>query len=86
MLKSEDFNKLKIRPSKHFILGWMRKWSWDDLDIRNELTECYKIEKVGKNKYEVYTRNGAKNGSKKIILVMDEEYQEVFIITGAEGK
>ena len=44
----------KIRPSKHFILTWMRKWDYDIYSLKNMLENSYKVEKVGKNKYEVY--------------------------------
>lgn len=79
-----EFSDYQIRPSKHFILGWMRKWSWDLTDLKNALDESYRLEKVGKCKYELYTKNKGK--SKKIIFVVDEDYKEIFIITGAEGK
>ena len=79
-----EFIKYKIRPSKHFILGWIRKWGWDEEDLRRSLENNYKIDKVGKYKYESYVKN--KNKSRKIIFVVDEEYKEIFVITGAEGK
>ena len=79
-----DINKYKIRPSKHFILTWMRKWDYDIYSIKNAIMNAYKINKVGKNKYEAYTKT--KKRSRKIIFVKDEEYKEIFIITGAEGK
>ncbi len=41
-----------------------------------------KIEPVGKNKYEAYVKD--KRGSRKIIFVYTGD--EIFIITGAEGK
>jgi len=74
----------KIRPSKHFILTWMRKWDYDIHSLKNMLENSYKVEKVGKNKYEVYTR--AKGKSRKLILIKDDDFKEIFIITGAEGK
>ena len=74
----------KIRPSKHFILTWMRKWDYDTDSLRNALESAYKIDKVGKHKYEAYTR--AKGKSRKLIFIKDEEYKEIFIITGAQGK
>lgn len=74
----------KIRPSKHFILTWMRKWNYDIHSLRKDLENSYKIDKVGKNKYEAYIRK--KKKSRKIIFVKDEECKEIFIITGAEGK
>ncbi len=74
----------KIRPSKHFVLTWMRKWDYDIHSLRNFLENSYKTEKIGKNKYEAYMRT--KRKSRKLIFVKDEEYKEIFIITGAEGK
>lgn len=79
-----DFGSVKIRPSKHFILGWMRKWDWDIHSIRDALQEAHKIEKLGKNKYEAYTHS--KGSSRKLIFVFDKENNEIFVITGAEGK
>jgi len=79
-----NINEYKIRPSKHFALTWMRKWDYDIYSVRNALESAYKIEKVGKNKYESYTKS--KEGSRKLIFAKDEEYKEIFIITGAEGK
>ena len=79
-----DTNGYKIRPSKHFILTWMRKWDYDVDSLRNALENAYKVDKVGKYKYEAYTR--AKGKSRKLIFVKDDEYKEIFIITGAEGK
>ena len=86
MIEIGKFNDFKIRPSKHFILDYMRKWRWDDYDLKIALEGLYKLEKVGKYKYEGYTRHGAKGNSRKIIFVADEEYKEIFIISGAEGK
>ena len=74
----------KIRPSRHFVLTWMRRWDWDIHQIRNAIENAYKIEKVEKYKYEVYLRKMGK--SRKLILIKDEDCKEIFIITGAEGK
>ncbi len=79
-----DFKGYKIRPSKHFILTWMRKWDYDNHALRQALENAYKVEKVGKRKYEAYTRK--KEKSQKLIFIKDEERKEIFIITGAEGK
>lgn len=79
-----DISNYKIRPSKHFILTWMRKWDYDIYALRNALENAYNINKVGKYKYELYFR--AKGKSRKLIFIKDEEYKEIFIITGAEGK
>jgi len=78
-----DMAGYKIRPSRHFILSWMRKWDYDIDSLRNALENAYKIEKVGKCKYEAYTKTKGK--SRKLILIKDDENQEIFIITGAEG-
>jgi uncharacterized protein (UPF0128 family) len=78
-----NLNGCAVRPSKHFILGWMRKWDYDVIMLRNALESAYRIEKVGKEKYEAYIRAGGK--SRKIIFVKDDVNKELFIITGAEG-
>ena len=62
----------------------MRKWNYDVYSLRNTLENAYRIDKVGKNKYEAYTRTKGQN--RKLIFVKDEENKEIFIITGSEGK
>lgn len=79
-----NISDYKIRPSKHFVSTWMRKWDYDIYALRTAIERAYKIDKVGKNKYEAYVRTKGK--SRKIIFVKDEEYKELFVITGAEGK
>ena len=79
-----DISYYKIRPSKHFIMSWMRKWDYDIYLLKNAIENAYKVDKVGKNKYEAYVRT--KRKSRKIIFIKDDEYKEIFIITGAEGK
>ena len=79
-----DITEYKIRPSKHFILTWMRKWDYNVNSLRNSIENAYKIDKMGRNKYEAYFR--AKEKSRKLIFIKDEESKEIFIITGAEGK
>ena len=79
-----DVTGYKIRPSKHVIASWMRKWNYTLDELRNAIECAYKIEKVGKYKYEAYTK--VKNGSRKLIIVKDDMYKEIFVITGAEGK
>jgi len=74
----------KIRPSKHFALTWMRKWAYDIDDLRKIIQDPVSADKVGKNKYEIYFRD--KKSGKKLIIVKDDEYKEIFVITGAEGK
>ncbi len=79
-----DIDGYKIRPSKHFILTWMRKWDYDIDSLRSAIQNSYRIEKVGKYKYEAYTK--AKGKSRKLIFIKDEGLKDIFIITGAEGK
>ncbi len=79
-----DTEGYRIRPSKHFILGWMRKWDCDTDKLRSLIENAYKVEKVGRYKYESYTRSKGK--SRKLIFIKDDTYKEIFIITGAEGK
>ena len=79
-----DLIGYEVRPSRHFILTWMRKWDWDIYSLRKAIENADKIEKVGKTKYEAYIKT--KMDSKKLIFIKDDDYKEVFIITGAEGK
>lgn len=60
----------------------MRKWDWDQFDLREALREGYQVSKAGKGKWEVLIR---KRGEKKLVIVYDEQTKEVFVITGAEG-
>ena len=80
---SWDLQNWNIRPSKHFVMGWMKKWDWTTDSIRTAIEMAHRIDKVGKTKYEAHTHQG--KGSKKIIFVKDEERREIFVITGAEG-
>ena len=79
-----DISEYKIYVSKHFALPWMRKWDYDKELLRKDLESAYKVDKIGKTKYEAYIR--AKGKSRKLILINDDNYKEIFIITGAEGK
>ncbi len=78
-----NINGYQIRPSKHFILTWMRKWDYDTIALQSAIESAYKIEKVGKYKFEAYFR--AKGKSRKLIFIKDDQCKEIFIITGAEG-
>jgi len=60
----------------------MRKWDWDQPDLREALREAYKASRAGKGKWEVFLR---KKGEKKVVIVYDAKTEEVFVITGAEG-
>ena len=77
-----DIDKCKLDVSKHFMLKYMRTWNWDFIDLREAIKSVYKFDKVGKKKYEAYTR---KNGSKKIIFIYYRELDTIFVITGSEG-
>ena len=73
---------VKIDVSKHFAINYMRKWNWDFQNLRDAIRDSYKIEKVGKIKYELYVQ---KKGFKKIITVYYEFEDRIFCITGSEG-
>ncbi len=77
-----DLDRSVLEPSKKFRNTWMRKWGWDHHDLREALRDAYRVERIGKSKYEVYVR---KKGGKKLILVYDQAWETVFVITGAEG-
>ena len=77
-----DIERCQLQASVHFKNTWMRKWDWDYRDLRDAIRNAYKVEKVGKKKYEAYVR---KKGEKKIIMVYYREIETLFIITGSEG-
>lgn len=77
-----DIDTCTIDVSKHFRNTWMRKWNWDLNELREAIKNAYHIDKVGKKKYEAYTK---KDGSKKLIFVYYNEFESLFVITGAEG-
>lgn len=78
-----DIDKCTIDISKHFRNKYMQKWNWDMFDLREAIKNAYKSDKIGKKKYEIYTKH---NGSKKIIFVYYKEYDSIFVISGAEAK
>lgn len=78
-----DIDICIIEMSKHFRNKYMRRWGWDVLDLREAIKHAYKVEKVRKKKYEIYTK---KQGSKKVIFVYEQADKTMFIISGAEGK
>jgi len=80
-LQLMDYN---LVPSKHFSLGWMRKWGWNMDELELALKGSSKIKKVGKCKFEAYATHGCKGKSRKLIFITDNK--EVLVITGAEGK
>ncbi len=64
----------------------MRKWDWDMNDLRIALKEAYKTDKVGKYKYEAYTKYRSRGKSLKLVFVVYEFSNELYLITGSEGK
>ena len=78
-----DIDKCTIDISKHFRNKYMRQWNWDMFDLRESIKNAYKIDKIGKKKYEIYTQKGT---SKKIIFVYYKEDKSIFVISGAEKK
>jgi hypothetical protein len=77
-----DIDETHIDVSKHFRNTWMRKWDWDQLELREAVRDAYRVRKSGRVKWEIFVR---KNGEKKLVLVYEAETDEVFVITGAEG-
>ncbi len=79
-----DVTGYAVRPSRHFILTWMRKWNFDIPMVKTALENAHKVNKVGKEKYEAFCF--MKNTSIKIIFIKNEDLKEILVITGAEGK
>ncbi len=82
-MQEYDIDKCSIDISKHFRNKYMRMWNWDMNDLREAIKNAYKVDKLGKNKYEIYTKSG---DSKKLIFVYYKEYETIFLISGAEKK
>lgn len=74
--------EIELRVTKHFALKYMRKWGWDFKDLRDAIREAYKINKLGKNKFEIYIQ---KSGFKKIIVVHYDIEHMLVCITGSDG-
>ena len=79
-----NIDTCEIDVSKHFRNQHMKRWNWDMLDLREAIRSAYKIDKIGKRKYESYVRD--KKGSKKIIFVHYQEFDTLFIISASEGR
>jgi len=77
-----DIDRVHVYVSKHFRNPWMRKWDWDQTDLREALREARRALRVGKGKWEIFVQ---KKGHKKLVIAYDAEYDEVFVITGSEG-
>jgi hypothetical protein len=72
-----------LLTSRHFKETWMKKWDWDYHDLREAIRDAYRIEAIGKKKFEAYVR---KKGNKKLIMVYDADDKTIYVITGTEGK
>ncbi len=77
-----DIDRVHIDVGTHFRNTWMRKWGWDQYDLREAIREAYKVSKAGKGKWEIFVR---KKGRKKLVVAYEAGTNEVFVITGAEG-
>jgi hypothetical protein len=77
-----DVYRVHIDVGKHFRNTWLRKWDWDQFDLREAIREAYKLLRVGKGKWELFVR---KKGHKKLLIAYEVGSDEVFVITGAEG-
>ena len=73
---------VKIDATKHFAKDYMRMWGWTIDDVRDALRVAYKIEKTGRNKFEIYTN---KSGYKKVITAYVALDDCIICISGAEG-
>ncbi len=78
-----DINSVELHASKHFKNKYMYAWNWDYSNLRQAIKEAYKMEKVGKEKYEAYVDW---KGRKKIIFVFYKFEKQIFVISGSEGK
>ncbi len=77
-----DIESVEMIASKHFKNKYMYKWNWDYRDLRKAIKES-RVEKVGKEKYEAFVNW---SGGKKIVFVFYKFENQLFVITGSEGK
>ncbi len=77
-----NIETVHLTATKHFALKYMKLWGWDFHDLRDGIRDAYKIERMGKTKFEIYVLRG---GFKKIITVYYEHYERLVCITGSEG-
>ncbi len=82
MIVPWDIKTVEIVVTKHFALGWMRKWGWDTQTLRNSIALAYRFEKVGTEKFEVYVNKG---GFRKIVAVYYGAENKLVCITGSQG-
>lgn len=77
-----DVDKVRILLSTHFRRTKMGAWEWGEADLREALREVYRVDRVGRSKFEVWVR---KHGSKKIVFAYYPDELEINVITGTEG-
>ena len=77
-----DIDSVALSVTTHFRNTWLRRWGWDQYDLREALRDAYTVVRVSGTKFELYVR---KKGSKKLVVVYDEETNEVRVVTGSEG-
>lgn len=81
MMKTYGIDNCALDVSKHFRNKYMRRWNWDFIDLREAIKNAYRVDRVGKKKYEAFVE---KKGSKKIIFVYYSEFNTIFVISGSE--
>ena len=78
-----DPGTIAISISRHFGTTRMRHWGWSEEDVRTALRHAERVERVGKQKLDVWIRW---HGSKKLVFSHDPEEDRVTIITATEGR
>ncbi|HLD05500.1 MAG TPA: hypothetical protein VJG90_07305, partial [Candidatus Nanoarchaeia archaeon] len=71
---------VKLAVTKHFALKYMRVWGWNFHELREAIRDAYKMEKIGKEKFDIYIQ---KTGFKKIVTVYYDENDRLVCITGS---
>ena len=79
-----DIRTCSIVITHHFRMKYMEEWGMRQQQVRIAIKEAYLVERVGKRKYEAYFMSGKR--SKKIIFAYDKFFDEIIVISGAEGK
>jgi len=81
-LLPSDIDRVHVYVSKHLRNTGMRKWDWDQTDLREALRDVFRVSRVGREKWEMFVQ---KKGHRKLVIAYDAESDEVFLITGSEG-
>jgi len=56
MIVPWDIKTVELVVTKHFALGWMRDWGWDVPSLRDAISQAYRVDQVGTEKFEIYIR------------------------------